>query len=105
MCDVESYIYLPLLEETKYVPKHRYAAGHEIRQYVESLCTKYGLHGQAMFQSRGKRMTWNETKKTWTVEITKRPKGGDETTHTLHSEFVIIAPGMQPASFHLGNSC
>jgi cation diffusion facilitator CzcD-associated flavoprotein CzcO len=87
------------------MPKHRYAAGHEIRQYAESLCAKYDLHRRAMFQTKGKRMVWNETTKTWTVEVTKRPKGGDETMHTLHSEFVIIAPGMQTEPFHSGSLC
>jgi NADPH-dependent 2,4-dienoyl-CoA reductase/sulfur reductase-like enzyme len=32
-CDIESYIYLPLLEELGYVPKWRYAPGEEIRQH------------------------------------------------------------------------
>ena len=31
MCDVESYIYLPMLEELGYVPTQRYAFGEEIR--------------------------------------------------------------------------
>ncbi|CAG5156772.1 uncharacterized protein ALTATR162_LOCUS4566 [Alternaria atra] len=34
-CDVESYIYMPFLEETGYVPKHKYASGDEIRQHCE----------------------------------------------------------------------
>lgn len=32
MCDVESYIYLPFLEEMGYMPKRRYASGVEIRE-------------------------------------------------------------------------
>ncbi len=31
MCDVESYIYLPLLEELDYVPKEKYTRAPEIR--------------------------------------------------------------------------
>ncbi|KAM0493203.1 hypothetical protein ACHAP8_009382 [Fusarium lateritium] len=31
MCDVEGYCYLPLLEETGYMPKHKYSVGAEIR--------------------------------------------------------------------------
>jgi cation diffusion facilitator CzcD-associated flavoprotein CzcO len=30
-CDIESYIYLPLLEETVYIPKEKYSFGDEIR--------------------------------------------------------------------------
>jgi hypothetical protein len=28
-CDIESYIYLPLLEETQYIPKEKYSFGNE----------------------------------------------------------------------------
>jgi cation diffusion facilitator CzcD-associated flavoprotein CzcO len=37
MCDVEGYIYLPLLEKTGYMPKHRYSYGAEIRQQSERI--------------------------------------------------------------------
>jgi len=93
MCDVESYIYLPLLEEMGYMPKRRYASGYEIREYCNSVCTKYGLHDRAMFQSRAKSMTWDEVKKDWVVEIVKKPKGGQESLLTLRTDFAMIAPG------------
>ncbi|KAL4938890.1 hypothetical protein BDV06DRAFT_225573 [Aspergillus oleicola] len=31
-CDLESYVYLPLLEETGYVPSHKYSPGAEIKR-------------------------------------------------------------------------
>ena len=93
MCDVESYIYMPLIEEMDYVPKRKYASGHEIREYCEKLCAKYGLHDRAIFQSRVKSMTWDESAKEWVVEIRKAPKGGEESLHTLHADFTMIAPG------------
>ena len=31
MCDVESYSYMPMLEELDYIPTRRYAFGEEIR--------------------------------------------------------------------------
>lgn len=31
MCDVESYIYMPMLEEMDYMPKRKYAGGEELR--------------------------------------------------------------------------
>ena len=37
MCDVESYIYMPMLEEMNYVPKTRYAFGDEIREHFEAI--------------------------------------------------------------------
>ena len=35
MCDVESYIYLPLLEETGYMPTEKYARAPEIFEYCQ----------------------------------------------------------------------
>ena len=93
MCDVESYIYLPLLEEMGYIPKRRYSSGVEICEYAESICSKYGLHERAMFQSAAKSMIWNEDKNEWIVKIIKKPKGGEESEHALHANFVTLAPG------------
>ena len=36
MCDVESYIYIPMLEEFDYIPTRRYAFGDEIRGHLEA---------------------------------------------------------------------
>ena len=35
-CDIESYIYLPLLEETGYIPREKYSFGDEIRAHAQS---------------------------------------------------------------------
>src|SRR5579871_3682019 len=37
MCDIESYIYLPLLEEMGYMPKSKYASGDEIRAHANAI--------------------------------------------------------------------
>ena len=95
MCDVESYCYLPLLEEMSYMPKRRYASGVEIRQYVESICSKYRLHGRAMFQSSTKEMKWDQSGNEWVVKIMKKPKGGQESEHTIRANFVELAPGKE----------
>ena len=94
MCDIESYIYLPLLEEMGYMPKRRYASGVEIRRYLESICAKYELSGRAMFQSSAREMDWDESKKEWIVRITKKPKGGQGSQHTVHADFVLIGSGV-----------
>lgn len=43
MCDVESSIYMPLLEETGYMPKHRFSYGSELRQYADDIAAKWNL--------------------------------------------------------------
>src|SRR5262245_53744050 len=41
-CDTEAYVYLPLLEETGYMPTERYAKGREILDYCRLIARKYG---------------------------------------------------------------
>ncbi|KAK4541879.1 hypothetical protein LTR36_007243 [Oleoguttula mirabilis] len=94
MCDVESYIYMPLLEEMEYMPTHKYASGEELREYLEKICRKYGLHARAMFQSAGKTISWDASRKEWTVSIVEKPKGGSESEITVHADFVIFATGL-----------
>lgn len=43
MCDVEGYCYLPLLEETGYVSKHKYSFGAEIRGQNERAVKYFGI--------------------------------------------------------------
>ena len=45
MCDVESYIYMPLLEETGYMPKHKYAYGEELREQANRIVRQWSLDG------------------------------------------------------------
>ncbi|MGE4649284.1 MAG: NAD(P)-binding protein, partial [Myxococcota bacterium] len=42
-CDIESYIYLPLLEELGYVPREKYAYAKEILAYSQAIGRHYDL--------------------------------------------------------------
>ncbi|KAK5730673.1 hypothetical protein LTR15_000610 [Elasticomyces elasticus] len=97
MCDTESYIYLPLLEETGYVPSRKYASGSEIRKYLESIATKYDLHQRAQFQSKVRTATWNESQ--WDATIAKMPKGGKESQISITADYVFFASGVRIATF------
>lgn len=94
MCDVESYLYLPMLEETGYMPREKYAGGEEIRLYAEGLCRKYALHSRAMFQSKVRSMSWNSEKHQWNAQIVQRPKGGPESQLQVDADFAILASGI-----------
>jgi cyclohexanone monooxygenase len=59
-CDVESYIYLPLLEETGYVPKEKYSFGPEIYEHAQRIGRFYDLYSRAYFQTQVKHTRWNE---------------------------------------------
>ena len=60
MCDVESYVYIPMLEELDYIPKTRYAFGDEIREQLEALAEKFDLVDDGLFHTRATSTTWNE---------------------------------------------
>ena len=50
-CDVESYIYLPLLEELGYMPKEKYAYAKEIFEHSQRIGKAYGLYENTYFQT------------------------------------------------------
>ena len=57
-CDVESYIYLPLLEETGYMPLERYSKAAEIRDYCRLVARHFDLYDDAIFSTQVTRLTW-----------------------------------------------
>jgi cation diffusion facilitator CzcD-associated flavoprotein CzcO len=95
MCDVESYIYLPLLEDTGYMPKHKYAYGPEIRDYANKLADQFGLRHNASFQMQGKELRWDESSNTWVASLTHAQTSSNEGTDlTVTAQFVIAAGGL-----------
>src|SRR5689334_13093965 len=60
MCDVESYVYLPLLEELGYIPKHKYSFAPEILEHSRAIARHYGLYENALFQTSITGMEWDE---------------------------------------------
>ncbi|KAM3416437.1 hypothetical protein BST61_g8032 [Cercospora zeina] len=45
-CDIESYIYMPLLEELGYMPTEKYARAKELLKHSEMIGRRYGLTRQ-----------------------------------------------------------
>ncbi|KAK1595576.1 cyclohexanone monooxygenase [Colletotrichum navitas] len=95
MCDVESSIYLPLLEETGYMPKHRYAYGNELLAHANRMADTWGLADQGVFRSQIKSCEWDEDAKRWKVVI-EQGRGPNEApvTMTVRSQFVVLANGV-----------
>ncbi|MCM8731604.1 flavin-containing monooxygenase [Hephaestia sp. GCM10023244] len=85
-CDVDAYIYLPLLEETGFVPSEKYARGAEIHQQCRLLAEKYELYARALFQSLVRTLVWNHERQRW-LGTTNR---GD----LIEARFVISATGL-----------
>jgi cyclohexanone monooxygenase len=65
MCDIESYIYLPLLEEMKYVPTEKYAHAPEILAYSRRIGERYRLYDKALLQTEVTSMVWDEASCRW----------------------------------------
>lgn len=87
-CDIESYIYLPLLEETGYIPTQKYVMGAEIYEHTRRIAEHFDLYPIACFQTRVTGLTWDETLNQWHVTTNR----GD----TMRARYVIVASG--PAS-------
>ena len=64
-CDVESYIYLPLLEEIGFMPKEKYTPAPEILAHCRAIGEHFDLYRGALFQTEVTRMTWDEARVRW----------------------------------------
>jgi cyclohexanone monooxygenase len=67
MCDVESYCYLPLLEELGYMPKHKYSFAPEILEHSRNIARHYGLYDDALLQTAVTELRWDESAERWLV--------------------------------------
>lgn len=78
MCDVESYIYLPLLEEMNYVPIEKYTHAPEILSYCKKLADHYDLYKDACLQTEVTEIKWDEDSAVWLINTNR----GDVMTAT-----------------------
>ena len=67
-CDIESYIYFPLLEETGFVPKQKYTNAPETLEYCKIICEKFNLYENACLQTEVNSTVWNEDTGRWLVK-------------------------------------
>ncbi|TDC91495.1 NAD(P)/FAD-dependent oxidoreductase [Saccharopolyspora aridisoli] len=82
-CDIESYVYLPLLEEVGYVPKWKYSPGEEIRQHAMAIGRTFDLYRDACFQTGVTELRWDDGE--WIV----RTDRGDE----MRATYVVVSNG------------
>ena len=71
-CDIESYVYFPLLEETGFVPKKKYTDAPETLEYCRVLSKKFKLYEKACFQTEVTSTKWDEDIQRWIVETDKK---------------------------------
>jgi cyclohexanone monooxygenase len=73
-CDIESYIYLPLLEETGYLPKEKYSFAAEIRAHAHRIGEHFDLYKDACFQTEIHELRWLEDEKRWLVTTNRNDR-------------------------------
>ncbi|MCC9155452.1 NAD(P)/FAD-dependent oxidoreductase [Streptomyces parvulus] len=84
-CDVESHVYLPLLDETGYVPEWKYAPGEEIRRHAVRIAEKFDLYADALFSTSVTSLAWHDTTQSWIVATDR----GD----AFRATYVVTATG------------
>ncbi|MBX4173943.1 flavin-containing monooxygenase [Streptomyces geysiriensis] len=84
-CDIESHVYLPMLDETGYVPEWKYPSGEEIRRHAVRIAEKFDLGADALFSTSVTSLTWDDNARNWLVTTDR----GDE----FRATYVITATG------------
>jgi cation diffusion facilitator CzcD-associated flavoprotein CzcO len=84
-CDIESYIYLPLLEETGYIPKEKYSFAAEIRAHARRIGEHFDLYRLACFQTEIRAVKWLEDENKWLVTTSR--------DDAIRARYVIMSNG------------
>jgi cyclohexanone monooxygenase len=84
-CDIEAYIYLPLLEETGYIPKEKYSFAPEILEHSRRIGRKFDLYRNACFQTQIKEIKWSEEDSRWIVTTDRNDR--------MRARFVVMSNG------------
>ena len=85
MCDTAAMIYLPLLEETGYMPSQKYVPAPEIHEHARRIATTFDLYDGALFSTEVTELRWDDESCRWLV----RTDRGDE----LRARFVTMGTG------------
>ena len=84
-CDVESYVYLPLLEEIGYMPKEKYSQAAEILAHSQAIGRHFDLYRNACFQTEVTEMRWDDATSRWIVTTNR----GD----AMRARYIVMASG------------
>ena len=84
-CDIESYIYLPLLEEVGYIPVEKYTRAPEILEHSRAIARKFDLYRDVCFQTEVTEMRWDEKISRWIIRTNRND--------AMKARFVVMANG------------
>ncbi|KAL2812637.1 Neopentalenolactone D synthase [Aspergillus granulosus] len=84
-CDVESYIYMPLLEELNYIPTEKYAHADELLEHADRIARRWNMYEMMLFRTEVHTLEWEEERRLWIAKTNR----GDK----IRCQFVIPAAG------------
>jgi cation diffusion facilitator CzcD-associated flavoprotein CzcO len=84
-CDNDSLVYMPLLEETNYMPSKKFADGYEIHDHCQRIADTFELRRNALFHTLIESLVWDAESNRWLVGTNR----GDE----IKARFVVLAMG------------
>ena len=84
-CDIESYVYFPLLEKTGFVPKQKYTNAPETLEYCHVITKTFGLHERALMQTMVTSTDWDEETGRWLVSTDRQDR--------LQARYVVHSNG------------
>ena len=84
-CDIEAYVYFPLLEKTQFTPQQKYTNAAETLNYCRMIAEKYDLHANALMQTEVTCTEWDEDSRRWLVKTDR----GD----AIKARFVVHSNG------------
>ena len=84
-CDIESYIYFPLLEETNFIPQRKYTNAPETLEYCGVISEKFRLHENAILQTEVTDTSWSDEEGVWRVSTNR----GDD----IKAKYVVHSNG------------
>jgi cyclohexanone monooxygenase len=84
-CDVESYVYLPLLEETGYVPSEKYVHAPEILEHCHRIASHFDLYRRAYLSTEVTGVEWDGDRSRWGISTDR----GD----LISARFLVMGNG------------
>jgi cation diffusion facilitator CzcD-associated flavoprotein CzcO len=84
-CDNDAYCYLPLLEETGFMPSKKFSDGKEIYDYIQLIVDKFGFRDKGLFHTLTTSLRWDESIKRWRITTNR----DDE----IRARFVVMCGG------------
>ena len=84
-CDIEAYVYFPMLEKTGFVPRQKYTNAPETLEYCEVLAERFKLHDNALMQTEVISTEWDEDARRWLVTTNRQD--------CLKARFVVHSNG------------